>query len=80
MKTPPVKKLSKLDALAASVAQDYKDQNTIVIRSRIRVLECEEVEADRALTALQGAVTNMREKRARIEAMLRGLEGVVSKR
>lgn len=73
-------RLSKFDRLTASVAQDYAHQHTVTINSRRRVLEFEVAEVERSIVALTATLADQRERRARIEAMLRGLATVVEKR
>ena len=74
------KRLSKLDHLTASIARDFAHHHTVTINSRVRVLQFEAVEVDRAIVALSSALANQKERRARIEATLAGLNVVVAKR
>ncbi|MCR4300856.1 MAG: hypothetical protein NUV51_04535 [Sulfuricaulis sp.] len=71
---------SRLDALTATVAQDWAHANTATINARQRVLQFEAEELDKSIVALAGAQANARERRAKIEAMLAGLAAVVEKR
>ena len=78
-KTSPHKP-TKLEALTESVAQDYAHQNSQIIHSRKRVLEFEAEEADKSIIATAGALAAVRERRAKIQALLVGLENVIRKR
>ena len=73
-------KRSRYDAIADGFAQEFAHQNSYTIHSRMRILCFESEEADKAIVALTGALANMRERRAKVEAMLRGLASVVEKR
>ncbi len=75
-----MKKPTKFETLAASVAQGYAHQHTVTINSRRRVLEFEASEVDRAIVALSAALANQKWRRATIDAMLSGLATVVGKR
>jgi hypothetical protein len=80
MKKTRTARPSKLDNLAASVAQDWAHQNSAVVNSRRRVLQFEASEVDASIVALVAALTNARERRAKIEATLTGLAAVIAKR
>lgn len=73
-------KPSKLDHLATSVAQDWAHANSYTINSRRRVLQFEADETDKSIVALGAALANMKDRRAKIEATLRGLAVVIEKR
>jgi hypothetical protein len=75
-----VKRPTRFDALAASVAQDYAHQHTTTINSRRRVLEFEGTEVDGAIVALSAALADKKNRRQVIDATLRGLALVVGKR
>lgn len=70
----------KLDHLTASVAQDYAHHNSVTIHSRRRVLQFEAEETDKNIVALAAALVSLRERRAKLEAMLKGLTAVIEKR
>ena len=74
------KRPSKHDHLAASIAQDWAHQNSVVIHSRVRVLRFEAEEVDKSIVALAAALANAKERRAKLEAMLNGLASVIEKR
>ena len=73
-------RLSVLEQLTASVAQDYAHQHTVTINSRRRVLEFEGSETDRAIVALSASLANQKRRRREIVAALTGLAVVVGKR
>lgn len=73
-------KKNALDRIAASVAQDYAHQNTAVIASRRRVLQFEIEEAEKSIVALQASLANVKERRAKLAAMIVGLSDVIGKR
>lgn len=75
-----IKRPSRLDALATFVAQGYTDQHTATINSRRRILEFEGSEVDRGIAALTSALVSRRNRRREIDAELRGLADVVSRR
>lgn len=74
------KRPSKHDRLSASVAQDYAHSNSMHIFSRRRVLQFEAEEADKSIVALQASLVSMKERRAKLAAMIAGLSAVIEKR
>lgn len=74
------KRPSKHDKLGASIAQDFAHANTAVIGSRRRVLQFEAEEADKSIVSLQASLASMKERRAKIAAMIAGLSAVIEKR
>lgn len=79
-KDPPIRRPTKLEELAKAVEQDYAHQNTIVINGRRRVLQCEAEEADKSIVAMTAAMANLKERRAKLQAMIAGLGAIVAKR
>lgn len=77
---PKTRKPTPLEALTTSAAQSYAHVHSATINSRRRVLEFEGSETDQAIIALSAALANKRNRRKEIDAELRGLEAVVSKR
>lgn len=75
-----IKKPTRLDHLASSVARDWAHQNSVVVHSRMRVLQFEGEEVDKSIVALAAALATAKERRKKIDAMLRGLAAVVEKR
>ena len=80
MTQPKVKKLTKLEALTISVAQDYAHQHTATIQSKRRMLQCEAQEIDASIVALQATLMRQRERRAKVAATIDGLTSVIGKR
>lgn len=72
--------MKKLDALAASIAQDYTHQHTATIQSRRRVLECIGEETDRTIVALSAQIAHQRRRRKMVDAKLAGLASITAKR
>ena len=80
MKKKQVKKPSKLDNLAASVALEHAHLSTGDIIRRHTVLACEQNVLDGEINALTASIADARLRRAKVEAMIRGLVVVVEKR
>lgn len=77
MRTP---RPSKFDQIAEAISRDYAHQNSLVVQSRVRVLRCELDEIDLSVNNLTAALANARDRRAKVEAQIRGLTAVVAKR
>jgi hypothetical protein len=77
---PKPRKLTASEQLELATVQDNAHLSTTMINGRRRVLECELTELDRSAAALANAVANVRNRRAEVTAMLRGIATVVAKR
>jgi len=71
---------SKLDQLTLSVAQDYAHEASDDITRRRVVLACEANTVDHEVFTLVSRLADARDRRAKIEATLKGLAVVVGKR
>jgi len=80
MKKVRVVRPTKLDRLAEATSRDWAHANSAVITSRVRVLQFEAEETDKSIVALGATLVNLRERRAKIEAVLTGLGQVLAKR
>lgn len=69
-----------MESLSTRVAQDYAHQNSAVIASRMRVLQCEAEETDQGIYRMMSALATLKQRRAVIEATLRGMASVIEKR
>ena len=74
------RKPTYLERLAESAAQDFAHANSAVIASRRRVLQFEAEEADKSIVALQATLATMKERRAKLTAIIAGLSLVIGKR
>ena len=73
-------RVSKYERAAISCVHTYLHQNSAAINSRIKVLEVEHEEAEIAINAMTTALANLRDKRARLDAEIKGLSAVLAKR
>lgn len=71
---------TKLEQLSDAIAQDFAHANSVVVGSKRRILQFEAQETDRSIIALQSALVDMKERRAKLEAMIAGLSSVIAKR
>jgi len=75
-----MKKLTARQILVDSTMRTYAHQNTIVIDSRRRVVQCEYDETERAVTQLSAAVASAKARLKTLEAQLAGIDAMVAKR
>ena len=80
MKKQTVKRPSKLDNIAASVAQDYahRDTRDIIRQRHVAVARIDVLDAE--IAELSGRLVDARTQRAKLGAALVGLASVVGKR
>lgn len=74
------KRPTKLEHLAMTTELDWRHQNSVVVQSRIRVLQFEADEMDKSIVALAAALASAKERRAKVDAMIAGLTSVVARR
>jgi len=75
-----MKRPTKYDVLANSIAQVYAHANTSVIASKRRVLEFEAEEVDKSIVALTATLTDAKERRNKLWAQITGLSAVINRR
>jgi hypothetical protein len=77
--SPPIRS-TQLTAIASAAAKDFAHEHSATVQSRIRLLQFEGEETDKAITQIAAALTAAKDRRAKIDAMLNGLAEVLEKR
>ena len=73
-------KKSKLDCLAITTEKNYAFHSSSRINSRLIVLACEVGELERQLVDMAACASNARGRKAKIGAVMVGLQAILNKR
>jgi len=75
-----MKKLTARQIVIDSTMRTFAHQNTVVIDSRRRVVQCDKDETEVAIMKLSSALMTARARLKTLEATLEGMDAVVAKR
>jgi hypothetical protein len=70
----------KLDRVAEASSRNYAHHSSAEVYARIRVLQAELDEVTSTINAATATLVNHRERRAKLDAEIRGLTAVVERR